>query len=43
MKKADGYPVSVLCDVLHVRRSGFYAWFGREESAHSLDDQRLAD
>ena len=27
------YPVTVLCHVLQVRRSGFYAWLGRKPSA----------
>jgi len=40
-KKAD-YPVSALCHVLQVERSGFYAWRSREESDHAVDDRRLA-
>jgi putative transposase len=40
-KKAE-YPVSVLCCVLQVERSGFYAWRSREESDHEVDDRRLA-
>lgn len=40
-KKAE-YPVSVLCRVLWVERSGFYAWRSREESNHAVDDRRLA-
>lgn len=40
-KKAK-YPVSVLCDVLRVRRSGYYAWSGRPEPARAVDDRRLA-
>jgi putative transposase len=33
--------VSTLCRVLRVQRSGYYAWLGREESGHALDDRRL--
>ena len=40
-KKAE-YPVSALCRVLEVERSGFYAWRSREESDHAVDDRRLA-
>jgi putative transposase len=40
-KKAE-YPVSALCRVLEVERSGFYAWCSREESDHAVDDRRLA-
>lgn len=31
-----------MCDVLRVRRSGFYAWLGRDESTRALEDKRLA-
>lgn len=40
-KKAR-FPVSALCRVLQVRRSGFYAWCGREESRRARNDRRLA-
>jgi putative transposase len=36
------FPVDVLCKVLRVGRSGFYAWCGRPESKHSKDDRRIA-
>jgi transposase InsO family protein len=39
-KKAK-FPVSDLCRVLKVRRSGYYAWLEREESTHSKDDRLL--
>lgn len=39
-KKAK-YPVSVLCEVLQVQRSGYYAWCEREESARDVEDRRL--
>ena len=35
-------PVSVLCRVLEVTRSGFYAWQARDPSEHVIDDQKLA-
>jgi len=35
-------PVSVLCRVLQVTRSGFYAWQQREPSEQAIDDQKLA-
>jgi len=40
-KRAD-YSVSVLCSVLKVRASGFYAWLGREESPRARADRILA-
>jgi transposase InsO family protein len=39
-KKAQ-YPVSALCSVLKVQRSGYYAWLGREEAAHATEDRQL--
>jgi transposase InsO family protein len=36
------YPVTVLCKVLQVRTSGYYAWLGREESKTSKANSRLA-
>jgi transposase InsO family protein len=35
------HDVSILCRVLQVQRSGYYAWCSREESARKLEDQRL--
>jgi len=35
------FPVGVLCDVLDVSRSGFYAWKQRPSSAHSKADTAL--
>lgn len=40
-KKAK-FPVSDLCRVLKVQRSGYYAWLEREESARAKDDRVLA-
>lgn len=36
------YPVALLCRVLQVSRSGFYAWRRRPWSAHALKEQSLA-
>ena len=35
------FPVSVLCAVLEVSRSGFYDWLRRPPSSHHTDDERL--
>jgi transposase InsO family protein len=35
------FPVSVLCDVLDVSRSGFYAWLTRPLAERTTDDARL--
>jgi putative transposase len=35
------YPVGVLCDVLGVSRSGYYAWSGRPEPARAQSDAQL--
>lgn len=36
------FPVEVLCEVLEVSRSGYYAWRKRLPSAHAKADERLA-
>jgi putative transposase len=36
------FPVSVLCDVLEVSRSGYYAWKDRPPSAREVQDAELA-
>lgn len=35
------FPVAVLCRVMKVSRSGFYAWSTHEESARSIKDRQL--
>ena len=39
MKKA--YPIALLCKVMQVSRSGYYAWRMREDSARKKEDRRL--
>jgi putative transposase len=36
------FPVSIMCRVLAVSASGYYAWKKREESRHHQDDLRLS-
>ena len=36
------YPIGVMCEVLGVSRSGYYAWAGRPESARAAADRDLA-
>jgi putative transposase len=35
------YPMRILCRVLEVSRSGYYAWCTRKPSARELEDERL--
>ena len=37
------YPVSIMCRVLEVSTSGFYAWAKRPPSAHAIADITLGD
>ena len=39
MKKA--YPIALLCEVMDVSRSGYYAWRTREDSARKKENRRL--
>jgi transposase InsO family protein len=38
---AGPYPVTLLCQVLQVARSGYYAWCRRPESRRAQEDRRL--
>jgi putative transposase len=40
-EKAE-YPIAEMCAWLGVSRSGFYSWQARPESAHAVEDRRLA-
>ena len=37
------WPTGLMCQVLRVSRSGFYAWLGRTPSRRAREDQRLLD
>ncbi len=37
------YPVTILCRVLHIARSGYYAWARRGVSARATADKALSD
>ena len=39
-KKAE-HSIKIMCRVLEVSRSGYYAWAGRESSARAREDERL--
>ena len=36
------FPVQVMCEVLGVSRSGYYAWASRLESARAVEDRAVA-
>lgn len=42
VEKAN-HAVSLLCRVLEVSRSGFYAWLGRGPSARALEDKKIIE
>ncbi len=40
-KYKDRYPITVMPDLLKVSRSGYYDWYDRPASAHSVSTQKL--
>lgn len=36
------WPVNMICGILGVSRSGFYAWLSRPRSQRSLDDEAMS-
>lgn len=43
VSQRDAYPVRMMCRLLEVKMSGFYAWCRREPSRHARDDKRLKE
>lgn len=41
MPRRDRYPTDLMCRILCVSRSGYYAWAGRRASAHAQRDAEL--
>lgn len=39
--RRDRYPIELMCRILAVSRSGYYAWSNRQESAHAQRDAEL--
>jgi len=37
----EAFPVGLMCRILEVGRSGFYAWLSRPESLSSRENRRL--
>jgi len=42
-KHRDAFPVGLMCQVLAVGKSGFYAWLKRPESPRTRENQRLVE
>ena len=40
--RVAAFPVQVMCEVLGVSRSGYYAWASRLESARAVEDRAVA-
>lgn len=41
--RRDRIPVSLMCDVLEVSRSGYYSWLDRDESDRAKEDAELTE
>lgn len=41
--REERIPVSLMCEVLDVSRSGFYAWLSRAQSAREREDAELTE
>ena len=41
-ERVAAFPIQVMCEVLGVSRSGYYAWASRPESARSAEDRAVA-
>jgi putative transposase len=39
----DNFPIEIMCEVLKVSRSGYYAWLRRPESNKSKKDRALLE
>lgn len=39
--RLDKYPVRLMCQILSIQRSGFYAWLKQPKSARTIEDERL--
>jgi putative transposase len=39
--RLNKYPVRLMCQVLNIQRSGFYAWIKKPKSASAIEDERL--
>ena len=35
------YPIQIMCEVLGVSRSGYYAWASQPESARAIEDRAV--
>jgi putative transposase len=42
-RKADRIPISLICEVLGMSRSGYYAWLKREKSDREKEDSELLE